>query len=321
MTLSTLRRISAAGVALTAAAVLAACGSSSSSSSSSGSASGGASLPGKGKPPITIGDKDFTEEFILGQMYAQALEAKGYTVNVKQNIGSSEITDTALTSGKIDMYPEYTGEIVLTIAHAKTQPKTAAATYQQAKTFEQSRGFTLLNATPFFDTNVMAVLPKFSAQYHLTTIADLIHAGSHGSKVIYGDTPANKSRYAGLVGLQKAYGLTGVQFKPLAIGLQYTALEQGAVNMADVFSTDGQLTKVHFTLLSDPKHIFGFQNVAPVVSQKLLAKEGPAFVQTLNAVDAKLTIPVMQTLNAAVDVQKLDVNTVAHKFLQANGLL
>lgn len=315
------------GLATIAGSVaLVACGSSNSSSTSgaASSSSGGtsASQPGKGKPAITIGDKNFTEEFILGQLYAQALEAKGYTVHVKQNIGSSEIIDKALTSGQIDMYPEYTGEIVLTIAgDTKAQPKTAQQTYQMAKRFEESRGFTLLNATPFYDTNEMAVLPSFATKWHLKTIGDLIHVGDKGSEVVYGDTPENKGRYAGLVGLQKAYGLTGVKFKSLAIGLQYTALKQGAINMADVFSTDAQLQTNHFVILTDTKHIFGFQNAAPVVSKKLMAQEGPAFAQTVNAVSSKLTIPVMQKLNAAVDTNKLQPSDVAKKFLQVNGLL
>jgi osmoprotectant transport system substrate-binding protein len=316
------RRLLPGLAALVGSVALVACGSSSSSSSSSGASGGSsASLPGKGKPAVTIGDKNFTEEFILGQLYAQALEAKGYTVKLKPNIGGSEIIDKALTSGQIDMYPEYTGEIVLTIGgDTKAQPKSAQETYQRAKTFEESRGFTLLNVTPFYDTNEMAVKPAFAAQYHLTTIGDLIHVGDKGSKVVYGDTPENKGRYAGLVGLQKAYGLTNVQFKSLAIGLQYQAIEQGAVNMADVFSTDAQLQQTHLVILTDTKHIFGFQNVAPVVSRKVLSKEGPAFPQTLNAVSSKLTLEVMQKLNAAVALNKLDPAVVAKKFLQANGL-
>lgn len=319
------KRALVSGGVFLSVAVLAACGGSSSSSTSSGSSaassSGGSSQPGKGKPAITIGDKNFTEEFILGQLYAQALEAKGYTVHVKQNIGSSEIIDKALTSGQIDMYPEYTGEIVLTIAgQTKAQPKTAQQTYQMAQSFEESRGFTLLAPTPFYDTNEMAVLPSFASKWHLKTIDDLIHVGNKASQVVYGDTPENAGRYAGLVGLKEAYGLTNIQFKSLAIGLQYQALQQGAINMADVFSTDAQLQQVHFVILTDTKHIFGFQYVAPVVSKKLLASEGPAFTQTLNAVSAKLTIPAMQKLNFAVAIDKLDPAAVAKKFLQANGL-
>src|ERR1700738_5065057 len=132
----------ALGSVLTVAlmATLAACGSSSSKSSTSKSTSTAASTPastvvgsptaassgpGVGKPAVTVGDKNFTEEYILGALYAQALAAKGYKVTVKGNIGSSEITYKALTSGQIDMYPEYTGTLLTAVAGVSTPPKTA----------------------------------------------------------------------------------------------------------------------------------------------------------------------------------------------------
>jgi osmoprotectant transport system substrate-binding protein len=318
---SILSRVLAIGGAVLVVATLAACGSSSSSSSSSGSASGGSSsgggaLPGKGKPPITIGDKNFTEEFILGDLYADALRAKGFTVNLKPNIGSSELTDKSLTSGQIDMYPEYTG-VILSVVKGQTRvPPTAEATYVAAKQFEEGRGFTLLNKTPFFDADAVITLKPFAQKNHLTTISDLKKVSSW----TYGGPPENQTRYEGVVGLHQAYHLTNLKFIPLTIGLQYQALDSGKVQTAAAFTTDGQLRSGKYVILTDPKHIFGFQNVAPVVSTKLLDREGPAFAQTLNAVSAKLTNNVMQTLNAAVDIDKVDPATVASKFLQANGL-
>jgi osmoprotectant transport system substrate-binding protein len=322
---SVLKRVlSAAGVVFTVAA-LAACGSSSSSSSSSSAAggsssssssSGGAALPGKGKPPITMGDKNFTEEFILGDLYSQALRGKGFTVNLKPNIGSSELVDKALTSGQIQMYPEYTGVILSVVKAQAKVPATAAATYAAAKSFEAGRGFTLLNPTPFQDRDATAVLVPFAKKHNLTTMEDLKKLPSFTN----GGPPENKTRYEGIVGMHQAYHLFNVQFTPLTIGLQYQALDSGKVDSANVFTTDGQLQSGKYVLLTDPKHIYGFQQVAPVVSKKLLASEGPAFAQTLNAVSAKLTTHVMQQLNAAVDIQKVDAATVASKFLQANGL-
>ncbi|MGI8864712.1 MAG: glycine betaine ABC transporter substrate-binding protein, partial [Solirubrobacteraceae bacterium] len=309
------KRVFAGAGALLAVAVLVACGSSSSSSSSSGSSSA-ASGPGKGKPPITIGDKNFTEEFVLGDLYAQALRAKGYTVNLKPNIGSSELTDKSLRSGQIDMYPEYTGVILSVLAMQTHRPASEDAAYAAAQKFEQSRGFTLLDKTPFFDADAMATLKPFAQKNHLVTLGDLKKLSSFS----LGAPPENKTRYEGLVGMKQAYGITNVKFVPLTIGLQYSALDKGSVDTANVFTTDGQLQSGKYVILTDTKHIYGFQNVAPVVSSKLLAKEGPAFAQTLNAVSAKLTTHVMQQLNAAVDIQKVDPATVASKFLQANGL-
>ena len=108
-------------------------------------------------PTIVIGTKNFSEEFVLGELYKQALEAKGFNVSYKENIGSTEIIQTALTSGKINFYPEYTGVIVQDVFHKTKSPATAAATYDLAKKLEASKGFTLLNATPFYDTDVLAV--------------------------------------------------------------------------------------------------------------------------------------------------------------------
>jgi osmoprotectant transport system substrate-binding protein len=322
----------AAVVALFAVVVLAACGSSSSSSSASGgssassgassstSASSGASSssqPGKGKPPIVLGDKNFTEEFILGDLYQQALQAKGYTVTLKANIGSSELTDKALTSGQIQMYPEYTGVILSVIKGQSKVPVSAAATYAQAKAFEAGRGYTLLNPTPFQDRDVTITLKSFASKNHLVSMDDLAKLPSWTN----GGPPENKTRYEGLVGMHEAYHLNNVKFVPLAIGLQYQALDSGKVDTAQGFTTDGQLSSGKYTLLTDPKHIYGFQQVTPVVKTSLLNQEGPAFAKTLNAVDATLTDTVMQKLNAAVVLQKVDAATVAKEFLKANNLL
>src|SRR5205823_8118449 len=124
------------------------------------------------KPTVIVGTKNFPEQFILGQLYKQALQAKGFKVAYKENIGSSELIDTALTSGKINFYPEYTGILALNIAHAKS-PKTAAATYAAAKVFEEKRGFTLLKQTPLYDSDSFAVLKTTASKYGLKTISDL----------------------------------------------------------------------------------------------------------------------------------------------------
>jgi osmoprotectant transport system substrate-binding protein len=307
-------------LAVALAIAVAACGSSNdnkSSSSSSSSTSSSSGQPGKGKPAVTIGDKNFTEQYILGELYAQALRAKGYTVKIKANIGSSEIIDKALTSGKLDMYPEYTGVILSELAHATKRPSNPDDAYAQAKAFEEKRGFTLLDKTPFFDSDALAVKPDFATKNSLASVADLKKLGS---SLKLGAPPEFKTRFEGLIGLKKSYGVTPT-FKPLAIGLQYKALDTGKIDVADVFTTDGQLQNGKYTVLKDPKFIFGFQNVAPIVSKKVLDKEGPDFGDTLNAVSAKLTTEAMQKMNAAVDLDKQKPADVAKQFLQANGLL
>ena len=311
-------RIMAALLAVALAIAVAACGSSNDNkSSSSNPTSSSSDLPGKGKPAVTIGDKNFTEQYILGELYAQALRAKGFTVKIKANIGSSEIIDKALTSGKLDLYPEYTGVILSELAHATKRPGNPDEAYQQAKQFEEGRGYTLLDKTPFFDSDAIAVKPDFASKNGLESVADLKKLGS---KVRLGAPPEFKTRFEGLIGLKKSYGVNPT-FKPLAIGLQYKALDTGKIDVADVFTTDGQLQNGKYTVLKDPKFIFGFQNVAPIVSKKVLDAQGPAFADTLNAVSAKLTTEAMQKMNAAVDLDKQKPAAVAKQFLQANGLL
>jgi osmoprotectant transport system substrate-binding protein len=287
----------------------------SSSGSGSSSSSAASAQPGKGKPPVTIGDKNFTEEFILGELYAQALRAKGWTVTVKGNIGSSEIVDKALRAGRIDMYPDYIGTIVSVLA-GKDPPASQQATYAMAKRYEEANRSTLLDMTPFFDTNAVGVMPDYAQKNSLKTIDDLKKVGSF----TYADTPENLHRLQGVKGLREVYGLANLKFKPLAIGLQYPALKRGDVDTADVFSTDAQLTRTKLVLLEDTKHIFGFQNVAPVVRKEVLQQQGPAFAQTINAVSAKLTAEAMRSMNAAVDIDKRAPKDVAKQFLEANQL-
>jgi len=304
------------------AAGLGACGSSSKNTSTSSSSSAPpatsttGAAPGKGKPAVTLGAKNFTEQYILGALYGQALRSKGFTVKVKSNIGSSEITDKALTSGKIDLYPEYTGVIVTELAKLSDKPKSADQAYALAKAFEAKRGFTTLDKTPFFDADGLAVLPAYAAKNGLKTVGDLKKVGAFS----YGAPPENKTRFQGVVGMKKEYGLTKLQFKPLAIGLQYKALDSGKIKVAAVFTTDGQLQGGKYTVLDDTKGIFGFQNVTPVVKDSVLAAEGPAFQDTLNQVSSKLTNEAMQKMNAAVDLDKRKPAEVAKAFLAANGL-
>jgi osmoprotectant transport system substrate-binding protein len=314
--------MASAGVALAVSVAVAACGSSNSSSTSSSvtastsSSSSSASGPGAGKPAVTIGDKNFAEENILGQLYAQALEAKGFKINLHSEVGSSEIIYKALTSGQIDLYPEYTGTLLSAIAQQTKTPTSAANAYQEAKVFVEQHGLTLLDYTPFYDSDALATLPSYASKHSLSSVADL---KSLGKGVTLGAAPEFATRFEGLLGLKKEYGLDPT-FKPISIELSYKALEDGQVDVQDVFTTDGQLLGGKFKVLADPKHVFGFQNVAPVVKRSVLSAEGPAFAETLNKVSALLTTPAIQQMNKAVSIDKQSAESVAKQFLQSNGL-
>jgi osmoprotectant transport system substrate-binding protein len=306
-------------LAVLAAFGLAACGGdddSSSSSSNSGSSSS-SDQPGKGKPAVTLGTKDFTEEFVLGELYKQALEAKGYTVNLKKNIGSTEIIDKALTSGKIDGYPEYLGVSVAVVAKKDIIPKSDQQTYDLAKQFYEGRGQTISQQTPFFDVDAIATTKDFASKNSLKSVADLKKLDSF----TVGARPEFKSRYQGLKGMQKVYGLTNAQFKQLALGIQYQALDKGDVDSANVFSTDAQLASGKYTVLQDPKGVFGYQHVAMIMDKKKNDALGPEFFKTIDAVSALLTNDAMISMNKAVALDKQPEADVAKKFLQANGML
>jgi osmoprotectant transport system substrate-binding protein len=297
---------------------LAACGGDDDDSSSSGDQKQAASdQPGKGKPAVKLGTKDFTEEFVLGELYKQALEAKGYTVNLKKNIGSTEIIDKALTSGQIDGYPEYLGVSVAVVARKDIIPKSDQETYDLAKEFYEGRGQTISQQTPFFDVDAIATTKDFAEKNSLKSVADLKKLDSF----TVGARPEFKSRYQGLKGMQKVYGLNNAKFKQLALGIQYQALDKGDVDSANVFSTDAQLASGKYTVLEDPKGVFGYQHVAMVFDQKKNDALGPEFFATIDAVSKLLTNDAMISMNKAVATDKQPEAEVAKKFLEANNLL
>ena len=299
---------------------LAACGGDDDDDSASGGdqkSSSSGDQPGKGKPAVTLGTKDFTEEFVLGELYKQALEAKGYKVNLKKNIGSTEIIDKALTSGQIDGYPEYLGVSVAVVARKDIIPKSDQETYDLAKEFYEGRGQTVSQQTPFFDVDAIATTKDFAEKNSLKTVADLKKLDSF----TVGARPEFKSRYQGLKGMQKVYGLNNAKFKQLALGIQYQALDKGDVDSANVFSTDAQLASGKYTVLEDPKGVFGYQHVAMVMDQKKNDALGPEFFATIDEVSKLLTNDAMISMNKAVATDKQPEAEVAKKFLEANNLL
>jgi len=280
-----------------------------------GGSTAAASAKPQAKPTIVVGNKNFTEEFILGQLYGQALAAKGFPVKYAGSLGSSELADTAIKTGKINLLPEYTGVIVLDIAKEKS-PKTASATFAAAKKFEETRGLTVLNPTPFYDTDTFTVLTSTAKKYGLKTIGDMKKVGSF----TYAGFPECQTRITCLLGLKQIYGLTKVKFVPLSSISVYTLLDEGKTTGGDGFSTDPQQLSGKYTVLTDTKHIFGFQNIAPVISQKTLTAGGALLKSTVNAVSSKLTLAAMRAMNKAVAIDKKTPTAVASAFLKANGL-
>jgi osmoprotectant transport system substrate-binding protein len=269
-------------------------------------------------PTIVIANKDFAEEYLLGELYRQALEAQGFDVSYKGNLKSTEVIHTALTSGKINFYPEYTGVIVQVVHHRNLSAKTAAATYKLAKKLEAGKGFTVLKPTPFYDTDVLAVTNATAKKYGLKTISDLKKVGAFK----LGGLPECQTRNTCFVGYTKQYGLSKATFASVGSVSPYAALDSGSVLAADVFSTDPPLAAPSkYTVLKDTKHLTGFQNVAPIVKASVASAAGPSFTSTVNAVSAKLTLDAIVAMNKAVSVDQQSPAVVAKAFLKANGLV
>ena len=273
----------------------------------------------KSAATVIIGTKNFTEEFILGELYSQALEAKGYTVELKKNIGSTEIIDKALTSGEINFYPEYTGTALTVVHGSETSEESADATFDAAKEAYEARGQTLLQMTPFSDSDALAMRTEDAEADGIESIGDL--KDFKGGTFKLGGQPEFKTRAQGLPGLNTNYGLTSIQFVPFAGISPYEALDQKTVDVAAIFSTDPPLASGKYVVLEDTEAQFGFQNVAPVVDQELVDALGEEFADVVNGVSEKLTEEAIIAMNSAVAIDQQPEADVAKQFLEENGLL
>jgi len=269
------------------------------------------------KPPLRIGTKNFPEQFLLGEIYKQAIEARGVPVELKANIGSSEIIHQALTDGALDMYPEYIGVLLSEVANVRARPKSPEAAYRRAQAFEATQGFAMLAPSPFSDQNALAVTPAYARRHHLRAIPDLKRIPG---TVRIGAPPEFQTRFEGLVGLAERYGLHNAKARAMPIGSQYAALDSGRVDAAAVFTTDGQLASGRYVILRDPRGVFGTQHVSPIISRRALNRYGPKLRAIIDSVSRRLTAPAMQRMNAQVQIDRRATADVAGEFLRGQGL-
>jgi osmoprotectant transport system substrate-binding protein len=275
-------------------------------------------LPGEGKPPVTIGDENTPEQFILGQLYYQALKAQGFSVSLNQSIGPTQVIMQALATDQLAMYPEYLDTWNGEVAGISQQFRTRSDAYLAGQQYALTHGLKLLDPTPFSDTEAIAVAFDYAVENQLQSIGDLTAVES---QLTLGGPPQFQQDPGGLPEVEKVYGVSPSAFTPLEIGAQYQALDQGTVQAAVVNTTDPQLLSGSYPLLSDPETVFGWGNVVPVASTKALDAEGPVFEATINRVSALLTLPEMRELNAGVVLENQDPAVVAQQFLQSAGLL
>jgi osmoprotectant transport system substrate-binding protein len=267
---------------------------------------------------ITVGDKNYAEQFVLGQLYVQALRAQGYSVNVNQNIGPTDVTVQALQSGSLTVYPEYLNVFNTAVAGYRHGFGTLLDAYQGAQHYALAHGMQVLAPTPFANTAAIAVTDAYAAENHVRTIGDLDHLTA---ALTLGGPPQFQGGTPGLPALNDLYGFVPIGYRSMAVGDQYPALNSGAIQAAEVNSTDGQLATGDYVVLRDPRRVFGWGNVVPVLSAKAIAAEGPAFADTLQRVDDTLTTATIRQLNYAVSIAGQDPAAVARQFLQTHGLL
>jgi osmoprotectant transport system substrate-binding protein len=282
------------------------------------SSTSSADLPGTGKPTVTIGDKNYTEQFILGQLYMQALKAQGYTVNINQNIGPTGVTLQALKSGALAMYPEYLYVLNANVVHSRRGHASVQAAYDAAQKYVTAHGLELLNMTPFSDTFGIAVTQAYGAAHRLHRLGDLRRVAP---LLTIGGEAQLQQAALGLPRLESVYGVKPASFKAIAAGDQYGDLDDDTVQAAYINTTDGELATGDYRVLGDPKRIFGFGNVVPVVSQSALAAEGPAFTATIDRVNALLTTQTMRQLNLLASIGGQSPGDVATQFLKTHGLI
>lgn len=269
---------------------------------------------------LKVGSKDFTEEFILAEMYALLLEDAGFKVERKFNLGGTPIAQAALVKGDIDLYPEYTSTGLLTVL--KQQPLADAKAIVEAvrKGYKEQFKLVWLDPAPFNDTQALATTKEVSEKYGIKTYSDL---SAKAGDLRLGGPAEFAERADGIKGLQQGYGgFQFKEFKQLGTGsLRYEALKNGQVDVVVAFGTDGQINGMGLVLLQDDKHFYPIYQAAPVVRADVLDKN-PKIAEALNKLSPLLTDNVMAGLNWKVDgPEKKEYAAVAKAFLQEKGLL
>ena len=267
---------------------------------------------------LTVGSKNFTEQFILGEIYAQGLEAAGYTINTDLNLGSEQVALQALEAGEISGYPEYTSTALTSffgLAPEDVPNDPAEATEQSQAEFEK-QGLVAFEPAPFNSANAVGLLAETAEELDVETVSDL--EGKSQDLTLFG-SPECRQRVDCLVGLQDGYGLEFAKFTPVDIEQRYPVLDDGQADLSILFTTDPQLQSDEYVILDDDQGVFPAGNPVFVASQDAVDQAGPDFQETIEKVQEGLSLEVMQELNARVDIDQQDPAQVATQYLQESG--
>ncbi len=267
---------------------------------------------------LTIASKDFTEEFILGEIYAQALAAGGYKVRKRLNLGSEKVAFAAVKAGRVDAYPEYTGTALTTFFGVPTDkiPKDEQQAFDQAKASFAKQHVTALPPTPFTDSNAVGMTQARAQELGIQTISDL---KSKASRLTLSGSKECRTRLDCKLGLEQTYGLKFKRFLPTELADRHSVLTKGTADVSIVFSTDGQIAADDLLVLEDDKKLFPPYNVSLIVNDKAAKAAGPDLPKIVAQVQQDLSTKVMQELNSRVDLDKEKPAAVARAYLEQFG--
>jgi osmoprotectant transport system substrate-binding protein len=321
-----LRPLWAALAVLACVAGLAACGDDDNDSGSSGSSTQEQPAAGiqrnadNAKTTVTVGSKNFTEQIVLGEIYAQAFQAAGYKVRKEFNLGDEQTALKSLKGGQISGYPEYTGTILLSFLDvpAKDLPSDDGEAYDQAKAGMAEDGITALPPTPFTSSNEVGLTQKEAQKLGVKKISDL--QGKDQDLTLYG-SPECRTRRDCLLGLEQVYGLKFKKFVPVNIDQRHEVLKNGQADLSIVFTTDPQIKRDKEVLLQDDKGMFPPYNSTFLLTDEVAKKAGPDLPKVVEQVNKNLTADVMQELNARVDIDKDTPEQAALAYLKQYKLV
>ncbi|MGW6401873.1 ABC transporter substrate-binding protein [Streptomyces sp. NPDC055134] len=290
---------------------LAACGGGITSLDGQGSGGGGG---GSSKNGVTIGTANFTENQVLGYLYAAALEAAGVKTKVRPNLGTREILIPALKGGDIDLLPEYQGALLHYLDPKSTA--TEEGEMQNALAVVLPKGLQILPYGLAEDSDAFVVTAETAKKYKLTSLADL---AKHNGKLVIGAAPEVKKRQVGAVGLKDVYGVEFKEFKSLDSSgpLVKGALKKGDVDVANLFTTDTDIVDNHWVVLTDPKNLVPGQHVVPLVADR---KADSTVRKALARLGNVLTTEQLTELNRQVDKDKKDPEDVANAYARQHGI-
>jgi osmoprotectant transport system substrate-binding protein len=268
---------------------------------------------------LNIGEKNFDEEFIVGDIYALLLQKAGFKYKLHVLGSEPGPFQTAMLRGQLDLYPEYTGTGLVGVLGVPGIANQALAFKTVKRLYEKRYHFTWLQRAPMNDTNAVAVTSATASKYHLKTLSDLARVASQLSFIAL---PACQGRSDCLAGMQSAYGINFKNVTYVAsTSLTTQALVGGQADAAELFSTSPVIKKDGLVVLADNKaKVFPADNLAPLIRDPVLRKY-PKIAGILNKVEKYLTTQAVIGLNAKFDLLNQDALSIARKFLKSKHLL